>query len=365
MRIQVTQNNLAKALSLLSKTASSRLELPILANILIEATKDNLKLAATNLEVAISYVTKAKIDNEGSVTVPARLLSDFISQLPKDSKISISVKDNKTIIQAGGFKSTINGTSADDFPALPNIKDGEIIKLKTSDLKNALNKTMPAVSRDETRPVLGGIYMHTKDSNLYIAATDGYRLAEYKAPNVNQTISAVIPSRALQDVLKIVHDDEVGDEVELRFSDGQFGFESSSVVVVSKLIDGQYPDYQQLIPETSDISFTAKLDDLLTSAKLAGLFARETGGSVTVSVDEVEGVVVGSIASQLGENSSKIEAEISGNGSVTLNVRYLIDALICFDSEEITMRFSGTINPCILSSKSEPNYQHIVMPLRV
>ena len=364
MKIKITQNNLNRALALLSRVASTRTPLPILSNILLSASDKTLELSATNLEVALTHTASGKIDEEGSVTVPARLLHDFIAQLPKDLTVELVFEKSKLFISAGSYSSHIQGTTSEDFPALPTITKGTELTLQSSDLKTALDRTMLAASNDETRPVLGGVYFHTEDGELSIAATDGYRLAESKISKINADVSAIIPSTTLQDVIKIIQDSN-SKEVTLLFDESQFGITVDESKLVSRLVDGQYPDYQQLIPENSDVSFEVPRAELLTAAKLAGLFARESGGSITLSASEADNkVTISSVASQVGDNSSEIAGSVNGSGDVVLNVRYLTDALNCFDGESISFRFSGSISPCVLTSASQPGYQHIVMPLK-
>lgn len=364
MKIQITQTNLNKALGLLSRVASSRTPLPILSNILLRAGGNKLELAATNLEVALTHQASGKIDEAGSVTIPARLLHDFVAQLPKDLTVSLVFEETKLFISAGAYSSHIQGAAADDFPALPAIKKGNKLSIDGGVLKSALERTMLATSGDETRPVLGGVYFHTAEGKLFAAATDGYRLAEAEIGTAKEAISAVVPAPALQDALRIIQDSEEAD-VTLQFGEGQFGLKSGGSQLVSRLIDGQYPEYRQLIPETSEINFEVNRSELLTATKLAGLFARESGGSITLKVSESDGeVVVKSVASQVGDNSSAIKGTVSGSGEVVVNVRYLSDALNAFESDTINFRFSGSISPCVLTAASQPGYQHIVMPLK-
>lgn len=366
MRIRITQENLSRALALLSRVASSRVPLPILSNILLEARGGNLKLSATNLEVAITHHGKGKIEQEGSVAVPARLLHDFIAQLPKELTVDLVFEKNKLHISAGSYTSTIQGVSTEEFPALPSIDSGTKVSIKIDDFKDILSRVMLAASHDETRPVLGGIFFHSSGDDIYIAATDGYRLAEASLPNESGSdISAIVPLSTLQDVLKIANDDG-NDQITVLFDTAQFGVIAENTTLVSRLIDGQYPEYQQLIPAKSDIHFSINKADLLTAAKLAGLFARESGGSITIQVSEDKKTVsISSVASQVGDNKSELQADkVIGSGEVVVNVRYLTDALGCFNTKTINFRFSGSISPCVLTSEEQPDYQHIVMPLK-
>lgn len=364
MRIQITQTNLHKALTILSRVASTKSPLPILSNILLTAKKGSLELSATNLEVAITHTTRGKIDEEGTVAVPARLFSDFVSQLPKAETVELVFEKNTLFITAGSFSSHIQGASAEDFPALPAISTKETVVVNTKLLQSALTRTMLAASHDETRPVLGGVLFHTINKEITIAATDGYRLAESHVGTQAEIQKSIIPTATLQDVQKILQDTSE-DTVVMQFEEGQFGLICEDTILVSRLIEGQYPEYTQLIPETSEISATIARDELLTAAKLAGLFARESGGSITLKASEAnKQLVVSSVASQVGDNTSSISGEVSGSGEVVLNVRYLTDALNCFDAAEVTFRFSGAISPCVLTSSEQSGYQHIVMPLK-
>jgi DNA polymerase III subunit beta len=364
MRIQITQSNLHKALNLLSRVASNRTPLPILSNVLLTASKGTLTLAATNLEVAITHTTSGKIDEEGSTTIPARLLHDFVSQLPKQETVDLLFEKTKLFISSGAYSSTIQGAAAEDFPALPSIKSTSKVDIDTETLKNALNRTMFAASSDETRPILGGVYFHSVDGKLVIAATDGYRLAETELADIDTQISCVVPLSSLQDVQRIIQETD-NDSIRLQFEDSQFGALAGDTQLVSRLIDGQYPEYRQLIPEKSEITFQVARNELLTATKLAGLFARESGGSINVRASETDKAVsISSVASQVGENNSKLPATVKGTGEVVLNVRYLTDALNAFEGQTVDFRFSGAISPCVLTAKDQPGYQHIVMPLK-
>lgn len=364
MKIQITQNNLHKALTLLSRVASTKSPLPILSNILLSVKDGVLELSATNLEVAITHTARGKIEKEGSVTVPAKLFTDFISQLPKNETIELLFEKNKLLITAGSYSSHIQGTVSDDYPALPTLSTKESFKVNTKHLQQTLTRTMLAASHDDSRPVLGGVLFHTIDKQLYVAATDGYRLAESTVGIEAEIENSIVPVSTLQDVLKILQDTSE-ETVTMQFEDGQFGLKCEDTTLVSRLIEGQYPQYKQLIPESSEITATIAREELLTAAKLAGLFARESGGSITLTASESDSsLVVSSVASQVGDNTSSISGKVSGDGNVVLNVRYLTDALNCFETNEITFRFSGSISPCVLGSKEQPGYQHIVMPLK-
>lgn len=363
MKLIVTQENLTRALQVVGKIASGKAPLPILGNILFKAENNRLLLAATNLEIATTQYIGGKIEQEGSVTVPARLMSEFISSLPKGN-VSLESDGAKLKITSGAYTSTINGMLPDEFPALPEITPVYDITLPAATLKRSIQQTVLAASGDETRPVLTGVFCHTHEGNLYLAGTDGYRLAERSLGAMKGDIAAIIPAPALQDVLRVMNDDIT--QIRLMFDDNQVRFLLDDIEITSRLIDGAFPAYRQLIPAKSDIAVTINHDEFGRIVKVAGLFARESGGSITLQADQSEQKLhISSVASQLGENTSAAEATVSADGQVTLNSRYLLDALGCIDSPQVVFRFSGKLSPCVLTADSkEADYKHVIMPLK-
>ena len=362
MKLIVTQENLARALSIVGRVAQSKTSLPVLNNILLKAADNRLLLAATNLEIAITEYIGAKITKEGAITIPARLLVDYISNLPK-SNVSLELDGNKLSIITDNYRSTMNGMSADEFPALPEIDGATTFTIPTSTIKQAIAQTILTTSHDETRPILTGVYMHTHEGQLYMAATDGYRLSEKRLIASTNDIHAVVPTQTLQDVARVVPDD--CDDVTILLDGQQIRFLMNDIEITSRLIEGTFPDYRQLIPKTTEIQFTSKKDELTRITKVASLFARESGGSITIKTDSTAGnVSIHSLASQLGENTSEIQTMPSGDGTVTLNSRYLIEALGVIESVDITFGFSGKLAPCVLRSNKSDEYTHIIMPLK-
>ncbi|MFZ2835754.1 MAG: DNA polymerase III subunit beta [Candidatus Saccharimonadales bacterium] len=365
MELTVTQENLAKALSAVGRVASSKTQLPILSNILLRTDSNRLLVAATNLEIATTQHIGAKIVKPGAITVPARLVSEFISSLPKGT-VELRVEHDHLHIKAGSYSSTINGVIADDFPELPTIDETSSIQysIKSEDFKQAISQTVITSSNDATRPVLTGVYWHSHEGYLYLAATDGYRLSERRLVETTSDVSAIVPTTSLQEVLRTVGDDV--DEVEILFDETQVRFRAGEAEITSRLIDGNFPDYRQLIPASSDTSITLAKSDFVRITKIAGLFARESGGSVTLTADsEKKTMSIHSIASQLGENTSESPADVSGDGQVTLNSRYLSEALGVVDGDTVTFRFSGKLAPCVLTAvEKDVQYLHIIMPLK-
>lgn len=365
MELSVTQENLARALNNVGRVASSRAGLPVLGNILLRTDGSRLLIAATNLEIASTQYIGAKITSPGSITVPAKLVAEFVSSLPRGT-IEISVQTTRMTISSGQYKSIINGVDADEFPELPAIDEKSAVQyiLSAADFKQAVSQTVITTSSDTTRPVLTGVYWHSVDSKLCLAATDGYRLAERQLVDTDSQVAAIIPASTLHEVIRTMVDGD--DEVDVLFDETQVRFRVGDSEITSRLIDGNYPDYRQLVPKSAETDVTISTSDLLRTAKIAALFARSSGGSITLSADADTGkLAINSIASELGENTSEVDVKVTASGEVTLNSRYLIEALGVIDADEISFSFNGKLSPIVLrSTTKKPNYFHIIMPLK-
>jgi DNA polymerase-3 subunit beta len=365
MELTVTQENFARALSAVGRVASTKTQLPILSNILLRTDGTRLLIAATNLEIATTQYIGAKIAKPGAITVPARLISEFVSSLPKGT-VELKIMGENMHISSGKFHSIINGVIADDFPELPTINEENSVtySINVEEFKQAVSQTIITSSSDSTRPVLTGVYWHSHEGWIYLAATDGYRLSERRLVETKSEVAAIIPTQTLQEVLRTIAD--TSETIDVLFDESQVRFRINEAEVISRLIDGNFPDYRQLIPLTSDIVAIMDKQAFNRVTKIAGLFARESGGSVTVTVDDdVKTVSLHSIASEMGENTSELDAKVTGSGQVTLNSRYLSEALSVLDADQISFSFTGKLSPCILkSTKKDTNYYHVIMPLK-
>lgn len=360
MKLQVTQPNLAKALNSVARVATNRNTLPILANVLLKTTNNRLSLSATNLDIAITHTVGSKIDKEGSLTVPARLMQDFVNNLP-DSVLKLEDKDVKLEISTDKYQSTINGIGAEDFPVMPDIKGGNKWKTTAGDLKRMLQKVTFAASADDARPVLTSVYFHTEGGKLTVAATDSYRLAEIKVGPAKSEANFLLPHSAAADLLRILTDET--QTVTITHDEQQASFSTDDISLVARLIEGNYPEYQKLIPAKFETIAKLSRNDFANITKVSSLFARESAGSITVSASDGS-LSINAIASQVGENTATADASVKGGGEVTLNSRYLVDALNAFDGETIEFCFNGKLEPCILRSADDAGYTHLIMPLR-
>lgn len=364
MKIKVTQDKLSKALNNVSRIAIGKVTLPILNNVLIRVDNKKVSLITTNLDMAVIDYLPVSSSEDGAVTVPAKLLAEFVSNLPKNEVVEISSNDTKVTISSGKYSSIINGAVADDFPELPEIEDSDAVvyKIGVDDFKHSVGQVIVASSNDLTRPALTGIYFNTSDKTLAIAATDGYRLAEKKLiNNVESEVKAIVPASSMQEVLRSIGDDI--EEVEISFNKDLVRFRLGEVEVISKLIDASFPDYQKLIPKDNNIKITLPKDELTRVTKLAALFARSVGGSIMCETISPDTFSVKSIANEFGENDSHINTSVSTDGKVNLNSRFLLDALNALEEKDIEFSFSDHVAPIVLTNKKSDKYTHIIMPL--
>lgn len=364
MKIKVTQEKLSKALNAISRIAIGKATLPILNNVLIRVSNKKVSLITTNLDMAVEDYLPVSESEDGVITVPAKLLAEFVSNLPKGENIEISSKDTKVTIKSGKYSSTINGTVADDFPEIPEIdeKKSVVYKIGVDEFKNSVNQVIIASSNDLTRPALTGVFFNTYDKTLAIAATDGYRLAEKKIiEKVESEVKAIVPSSSLQEVLRSISDEI--DEIEISFNEDLVRFRLGDIEIVSKLIDESFPEYQKLIPKNNNISVALDREELVRVTKLAALFARSVGGSIVCEAITPDTFSVKSIANEYGENDSRIETSVDKPGKINLNSRFLLDALNALEEPEIEFEFSDRVAPVVLRNKKSDKYTHIVMPL--
>ncbi len=362
MKLQVTQENLNRALSSVGRIANSHNTLPILANVLIKTTKNRLSLLATNLDIAIVHHIGAKIQEEGAITVPSKLMQEFVNSLPQ-GVIDLELNGTKLDINTDQYHSIVNGIIADDFPVMPLINNGQSWKINSLVLKKGLQQVVFAASNDETRQVLTGIYIHTKDKKLYIAATDSYRLAEKEIGKSSNDISVLVPANAINDLLRVIGDYD--GEVVVTHDDQQILFQTGESELTTRLVNGNYPDYQKLIPNKFTSTIELKKNELLNVTKVSALFARESAGSVTIELNEEKNTLnIHSVASQLGENTATVNGKVKGSGDITLNSRYLLDALNVISGENVVFGFNGKLEPTLLYDPKAPNYHHVIMPLK-
>ena len=368
MKVSVTQENLAKALAIVSRILPARPSLAVLNNILIKTDASQLVLSATNLELAITYRIGAKVETEGAVTVPGRLLNEFVSSLHSD-KIQLIAADNNLHLKAHAADSHINGITPEEFPVIPRVKTKSKISIVANELLSAFQEVVVASASDEARPVLNGVLLKTSDQELIFAATDSYRLAETRRQIPTKTtvnISTIIPVRTVQELIRLLSDSE--ENVEVEIGTNELSISIGTINLISRLIDGKYPDYDQIFPKTSTTQAQVDTQELINATRVSALFARGSTNIIKLQFTK-KSILISSSTSEVGENTSTVDAKIKGDEmSIQLNSRYLLDTLNTIGAPNVALELTSDTNPCLIKpitiTKSDPTPIHIIMPLR-
>jgi DNA polymerase-3 subunit beta len=350
--------------------------LPITQNVLISTDQSQLKLSATNLEIAISTWIGAQIEEEGSITIPARLLTEFVNSLPADRiDINSIVQPKGLDLQCARFEAHINGTDADEFPPVPSVESGVIGKMEPEALREAITHVAFAAATEESRPVLTGTKVEISGQDVTFAAADGFRLAVYKGKltePVSEDINFIIPARALQEVNRLIGGQEAPIEFTVTASKSQALFRLENIEVVSQLIQGTFPNYAQLIPQSYGTRAIVEREDFLRATRSASIFARDGSGIVRLEVTGTDGaegkLQVSSRAEELGDNQGSIDATVEGGESeakIAFNSKYLSEVLDVLDQDQVALETTAPSSPGVIRAVDDEAYLHVVMPMFV
>ncbi|NQV11910.1 DNA polymerase III subunit beta [Candidatus Uhrbacteria bacterium] len=374
MIFSCTKDNLYKGLSVVSHISNKQVNLPVLQNVHLKAEGGSIVLSTTNLEIAIRINLRGKIDRTGEYTVPAKLFSDFVNLLPNE-RVDIELVDTSLDVSCGDTSTSINGIDAAEFPLIPAVDTSSSYTVPASDFREALSQVLFSVSNNEARPQLSGVLLKLKGETLTLAATDSYRLSERVVKLDGEVVEreVIVPSQTLQEVARMIQvlkdDPEIEDKLEIKFSDNQVVFEFGPVQLTSRTIDGTYPDYTQIIPDTFATELVVGRDELTKAIKTASLFSRAGIFDVMLKVDP-EGKKISVTANEAtrGKNTASCDADVKGGvNEVTVNFRYLLDGLNAMSSEGVTIKMIDGMNPCVVMPNGgldKGKYQYIVMPIR-
>jgi len=374
MKIFSLQENLKQGLFIVGHIAGKNVNLPILNNIMIKIEGGNIKMLATNLEIGIVTMVRGKIEKEGAYTVDAKIISECINLLP-NKKVGLELKDGVLAVDSDNYKVKIRGQSAEEFPLIPEVDKKNYYSAPIEEFKKAVTQVMFAVSLSESRLELSGVMFNFNGAGLTLAATDSYRLAEKNIKiktNNREEKKIIVPAKTLQELIRILSGFQASaveaedQEIKFYISENQILFTCGSTELVSRLIEGQYPDYQQIIPTTSKTKAISQRAELIRAVKLASLFSKT--GINDINLDFPKGknqVVVSSVSGQTGENVTSLEAKVSGeDNGIVVNYRYLLDGLNNIDSELVRLEIVDGNTPCLLKSDKETDYLYIIMPIK-
>jgi len=363
------QENLARGLSVVSRAVSARNTLPVLANVLLKTEDAGLKLTATNLEIGVTYWVPGMIDTDGATTVPARLLTDIVNSLPAGDRVDLELQGAATLrIRSGRFETHVKGIDADDFPAIPTAGERPTTRVSQKVLKQALEETAFAAASDEARPILTGVLARFEGDRLTLAAADNYRIAVKTVALMDpvEDTAVVIPARSLNELIRILADTDDSVDIVLSSARNQILFHMEGVDLVSRLIDGQFPPYQNVLPKAHTTRAVLEREDLLKAVRLAALIASSSANIVKlqVGVDGDAGVTVTANA-EVGDNEGRVEAQVDGDGTtIAFNARYLTDVLDKVHAEQFALELNGPLSPGVFRPLGDDTYVHVVMPVR-
>ncbi|MBM3154950.1 MAG: DNA polymerase III subunit beta [Chloroflexi bacterium] len=373
MKLSCLQENLNKGLSIVGRAVATRTTLPITQNVLIQTDESRLKLAATNLEMAVSCWIGAKIEEEGAITVPARLLTEFVNLLPND-QINITLTKNTLKLKCARFETKINGLDAQDFPPIPKVGDGATTKIEAEALRTGIGQVAFAAATEESRPVLTGVQFEFEKDKLTMAAADGFRLGVHNTTllsPVSSKVAIIIPARALNELSRFLADQEEPVEVTVNQQKSQVLFHLKNIEMVSQLIQGTFPNYSQLIPQSYQSRAVIDVAEFLQAIKMASIFARDGSGIVRVEMlpgaEPTPGKIkISARAEEIGENESEIDALIDGEAAkIAFNAKYVSDVLGVIHQKQVALETTTSSSPGVIRPMGVDNYVHVVMPMFV
>lgn len=372
MKLEVLKNNIKTGLSVVEKIAGKNISLPILENVLIVAEDNFLLLTATDLETAVKYWVLSKITKKGKAVVPVRFFSNFVSLLP-DEKISIEVKKQNLFLECKDYNTQIQGLNPEDFPIVPEVKDTEFLTIDNKNFCGGLSQVIDVVSFSQTRPEISGVFLLFSKNTLKIVATDSFRLAEKTITIENKNkkdYALILPQKSAREIINTLGEKE--GQVKICFSANQTLFEfpmkeadHPQVQIFSRLIEGEYPNYQEIIPQNFKTKVTVKKEDFLTHIKTASLFSGKINEIKFLISPTKKSIQISAQNSDIGESKSELAAKVDGTEmEVSFNYKFLIDGILNIKSSEIMFDVSGEDGPCVLKPVGTADYIYVVMPIK-
>lgn len=377
MKISCLQENLHKGLQTVGKAVANKTTLPVLNNILVSTDGGRLKLTATNLEVGITNWVGCQVEEEGAITVPAKLLIDFVSSLPNDKIVMSLDERTRTLhLKCARYEANIKGIAAEEFPVLPEVTDAPVARIPAPLLKEMINQVAFAASADDSRPVLAGVYVQIEGREMTMAAADGFRLAkrttDLGAP-VESAVKLIIPSRSMIELARALPDDE-GEDAEpvsmiVTSTRNQVLFRHDNLEVTSRLVEGNYVDIQRVIPADWATRTVVNTVDLLKAVRMASIFAKDSANIVRLQVapgaDMTPGVLTLSAnAAEVGDNTSELDCTVDGEeGQIALNSKFLVDVLNVLGTGQVAIETKTYQSPAVVKPVGEEGYLHVVMPM--
>ncbi len=373
MKVSCIQGNLSKGLSIVGRAVATRSTLSITQNVLIQTDGQRLKLSATNLEIAITCWVGARIEEEGAITIPARLLTEFVNSLPNE-RIDMNLSHRTLHLRCLRSEARINGLEAQDFPPIPVVTDGIATRIEAGLLKAGIEQVAFAAATEETRPVLTGVHMDFDGERLTMAAADGFRLGVHYttlSQPVKEKGAVIVPARALNELNRFLGDEEELVEIAVNQQKTQMMFKFKDIHMVSQLIQGNFPNYSQLIPQSYVTRAVIDRAEFTQTIKRASIFARDGSGiirlEITPGAEAVAGKMkISSRAEEVGDTVNEIDARVDGEpAKIAFNARYLSDVLGVIEEKQVALETTTSSSPGVIRPVGSEKYVHVIMPMFV
>ena len=375
MKVSCLQENLAKGLSIVGRAVATRSTLPVLSNILLATDQGRLKLSATNLEIGITCWIGAKVEEDGSTTVPARTFVDLVSALPAERvDMELNVRTQTLNLKCGRFENNIRGIDATEFPLIPTADDSSAIRIEPDTLRTMISQVVFAAAMDESRPILTGVLARFDKDQVTFAAADGFRLAVRTAPliePISAPVSVIIPARALAELGRVSGDQEDPITINITPSRSQVLFHLDHIDLVSQLIDGNFPDYNQIIPKKRETRSVVGTAELLKACKAANVFARESANIVKLTIEPGSELAPGHVtlqatSAETGDNVGEMDATVDGASiQIAFNVKYLIDFLSVASAAQVALEVTTPSSPGKFTPVGDETFLCVVMPMHI
>lgn len=368
MRISCSQKDLRFALDIVSLAVNSSTTLPVLNNILLKAVDKKLFFSATNLEIAINFSIPADVKNEGAITIPAKLITNYISLL-EDQDVEMRTDEGTTLfIKTKTSQTKIKGISPDEFPLIPKVEKETSLQIKAKDLFSAIDHTIFSAAITGTRPVLAGIYVKVEKDELKTVATDSFRLAEKKTKlvkKVDKSIECIVPVRTMMELGRILNSKYEDEIVEIHISKNQISFATDGMELVSRLIEGKFPDYEKIIPRATKTKLETQTNRLILATRRVSLFAKENNNSIRLAATNDGKLQIATDETSIGEEKTEVDIKIQGeNNKTSLNSQYLLDVLGHL-KEDVVIELDEKLTPVVVRPAKGEDYVYIIMPLKV
>jgi DNA polymerase III subunit beta len=375
VKVSCLQENLQRALGQVSRAIATKTALPVLSNVLLSTDDGRLKVAATNLEIGITTWITADVETEGKITVDARLLSEFVATLPNDAvQLTANPAGTSLAVQSGRDKAAINGIDAEDFPVIPLVgEDASNVEVDAQLLREMIGQVEFAAASDESRPVLAGVLVRFEDNTITLASADGFRLAvrEGKLANaVTEKLDIIVPAKSMRELARIIGDQSEPLLLAITPNQSQLLVKTGETEFVSRLIDGTFPDYRQIVPREFNTKVDVGRDPLLNAVRRSGYFARDNNDVVRIAITPGESdtepgtIEVSANAAERGNSQSFVDANIAGPElQVAFNSRYLTDVLGVIRHGQVTLGLNGANQAGVLRAAGAEEYTHVIMPM--